>query len=112
MNEVKIPNADQKTFVAPKPDLELGATDKLYLAVTRRSMGDLTFIYTLVSVRDKMGLYPMLPETQVATFKNSAQADIYHKTIIDIMCWQSKSHLQKIRRFFSDRAADFYKQSR
>ncbi len=101
-----------ETFIAPRPDLRLGATDNLYLGVTRRSANGLTFVYTLVSKRDACNRYPIIPETTVATFKDPAQADIYYKTIIDIMRWQSMSYLQNIRRYFRDSVANFYKQSR
>ena len=112
MNNARKINMESKTFVAPKPNLQLDGTDNLYLAVTRRSSGGLTFVYTLVSARDKMNRYPIIPETTVATFKNSAKADIYYNTVLEIMRWQSKSYLQNIRQYFRDSAADFYKRNR
>ncbi len=112
MNNTKKIDMESQVFVAPKSNLSLGATDNLYLAVTRRSAGGLTFIYTLVSARDAMNMYPMIPETTVATFKNSDKADIYYKTIVDVMRWQSTSYLQKIRQYFRDNAANFYKSTR
>ena len=106
-----MPN-NKNTFVSPLPDLRLGATDNLYLAVTRRASGGLVFVYTLVSPRDSMGRYPMMTDVNVATFRDSATADISFKTISDIMRWQSKSYLQQVRKYYQDIAANFYKQSR
>ena len=103
---------EAKTFIAPKSNLKLSATDNLYLGVTRRSSNGLTFIYMLVSPRDSMGRYPMMTDVNVATFRDSATADIYFKTISDIMRWQSKSYLQQVRKYYQDIAANFYKQSR
>ena len=112
MNNARKINMESKTFVAPKPNLQLDGADNLYLAVTRRSSGGLTFVYTLVSARDKMNRYPIIPETTVATFKNATKADIYYNTVLEIMRWQSKSYLQNIRQYFRDNAADFYKHNR
>lgn len=103
---------ETKTFIAPKSNLKLSATDNLYLGVTRRSSNGLTFIYMLVSPRDSMGRYPIMLETNVAAFKNSAKADIYYKTIIDIMRWQSTSYLQTVRKYFQNNAANFYRHIR
>lgn len=108
----KTNNAESKIFVAPKSNLELSATDRLYLGLTRRSSGGLTFIYTLVSRRDEWGRYPILTETNVVAFKNSAKADIYYKTVLDIMRWQSASYLQTVRKYFRDNAVNFYKRNR
>ena len=103
---------ETKTFIAPKSNLKLSATDNLYLGVTRRSSNGLTFIYMLVSPRDSMGRYPIMLETNVVAFHNPTKADIYYKTIIDIMRWQSTSYLQTVRKYFQNNAANFYRHIR
>ena len=112
MNKAKKIDVESKTFVAPTPNLELSATDNLYIAVTARVSAKKTFVYTLVSPRTPTGHYPIFPEIKVAAFKDPDKADIYKKTIVDIMRWQSTSYLQKIRQYFRENAADFYKQKR
>lgn len=112
MNEPKNIKMESKTFIVPKSNLQLGATDNLYLGVIKRISGKMTFVYTLVSKRDDFNRYPIIPETTVAAFNNPDKADIYHKTIVDIMRWQSTSYLQKIRQYFRESAADFYRRNR
>ena len=112
MNNAKKINVESKTFTAPKANLTMGCEDNLYLAVTRRSVNGLTYVYTLVSARDSLKRYPIIPETTVAVFKNPEKAEIYYQTIQELMRWQSTSYLQKIRQYFRNNAADFYKRNR
>lgn len=70
-----------------KPDLTLSMDDKIYLAVSKTETDKLVFVYTLACLRDgeKSSTYSMFPTREIHVFRNKDAADLYHKTIEQIV---------------------------
>lgn len=74
-----------------QPKLVLSASDKIYLATAKKTIKNLTYIYTLACLpdQDRPGQCKLLPTTQVSTFDNKRHAELYYNTINQIMKLQS-----------------------
>lgn len=70
-----------------KPNLTLNMDDKIYLAVVKRDLDKLSFVYTLACLKvNKMAnSYNMIPSREIHTFKNKESAQLYHDTIEQIV---------------------------
>ena len=108
MNKEKIEIEEQINTCVPAPTLTLSATDKIYLALVRKSIKNLTQVYTMVILRDSSGKYPFATHVQVATFKDASHADIYYNAVSGIMRAQSKSCFQPFRLCFVESVKNFY----
>lgn len=71
------------------PRLVLNDIDKIYLATAVKSVDKLTFIYTLVCHGENRQ-YEMVPRTEIAAFTNQRDANIYYRTVNQIMDFQAK----------------------
>lgn len=72
------------------PKLILNTTDKLYLAVSKESIGKLTYVYTLVNQKASGNRWNLRPTTEVAAFEKKNQAEVYYNTVNAIMNLQHK----------------------
>lgn len=72
------------------PKLSLSATDKLYLAVSKKNSGKLTYVYTLGNMKASGNKWNLNPTITVNTFHKSKEADVFYKTLLAIMELQHK----------------------
>ncbi len=94
----------------PQPRLTIDIGAKFFLAVALRKSADhrLIFIYTLFLAPDKLGAYSMTPQTEVNTFDNPQDADIYFKTINDtIKCNYNNAAWSAIEMYLGHKIKDF-----
>jgi hypothetical protein len=70
-----------------KPNLTLKMDDKLYLAVAKKDVDKLAFVYTLACLKaNKMAnSYNLVPTPEIHTFKDKESAQIYYETIDEIV---------------------------
>lgn len=102
-------NKAQDKYINGVPKLVLNMTDKLYLATAVKSVGKLTFVYTLACLKSNGNQYNLLPTTEIATFDNSRSADIYYKTVLQVMKNQQKNiGPQKIKEMMMDEILKFH----
>ena len=95
------------------PLLNLSMTDKIYLAVARQYADNLHYIYTLFCRENRPNNYNMIPETAIAAFKDTTQADIYYNTVLQIKDFQSRGEAYRALSGFADiYIADFQKRTR
>lgn len=78
-----------KTVAAPQ--VLLNDRDKMYMATAKKTSGTMTFVYSLVCPRTNGTYYEMIPNTEVATFTDPQPADIYYRTVNQIMEYQQRS---------------------
>ena len=78
-----------QNIVAPK--WSLNSTDKLYLAVSMKNTGKLTYIYTLGNMKTSGNQWNLTPTISVSTFNKRKEADIFYKTLLAIMELQHKN---------------------
>ena len=99
--------------ISGMPLLNLSMTDKIYLAVSRKYVDSLHYIYSLFCRQDSFGKYCMTPESDIAAFKDKAQADLYYNTLLQIQDIQSRGETHKALSCFADfYIADFNKRTR
>lgn len=104
-------NNDNKQISQPK--LTLNDEDKLYLAVAVKSANKLTFIYTLACLKANVRQWNAIPTTEISTFDNVKDADIYFKTVNQIMDYQQKSlGPQKIKEMLEKEIREFTEKTR
>lgn len=72
------------------PNLTLNSTDKLYLAVSKKSVGNLTYIYTLGNMKAGDSKWNLNTTISVTSFYKKSEAEIYYKTLLAIMEIQRK----------------------
>lgn len=72
------------------PLLNLSMTDKIYLAVARKNVDNLHYIYSLFCRENRPGNYNLMPEADIATFRDTTQADLYYNTLLQIQDYQSR----------------------
>lgn len=102
-------NKAQDKYINGVPKLVLNMTDKLYLATAVKSAGKLTFVYTLACLKSNGNQYNLLPTTEIATFDNSRSADMYYKTVLQVMEYQQKNiGPQKIKDMMMDEILKFH----
>lgn len=96
------------------PDLQSNDIMKcLYFALARRSDAQYTYIYSLVSMRDKNGQYPLTPQINIETFKDAKRADLAYMTKQEIMQAQSRLKCFKtITSFCADDIKGFHSMTR
>lgn len=72
---------------ANKPVLTLNMDEKIYLAVAKRDLDKLSFVYTLACLRAGKDLnsYNVFSTPEIHTFKSKTSADVYYKTIAQII---------------------------
>jgi len=70
-----------------RPVLTLNMDEKIYLAVAKRDVDKLSFVYTLACLKSGKGdnSYNLVPTRQIHTFTNKEAAQIYHDTIEEIV---------------------------
>ncbi len=70
-----------------KPNLTLNMDDKIYLAVAKRDLEKLSFVYTLACLKvNKMAnSYNAVPSREIHSFKDKESAQLYHDTIEQIV---------------------------
>lgn len=74
---------------ANKPVLTLSMDEKIYLAVARKDIDKLSFVYTLACLKTAPNQYDGNPTPEIHTFKDSKAAQIYHDTIDQIIEFQA-----------------------
>lgn len=72
------------------PKLVLNDQDRLYLATAVKSVNKLTFVYTLACHKCNATQWEIMPKTEIATFDNVRDADIYYRTVRQVMDFQQK----------------------
>ena len=77
-----------------KPNLTLSMNDKIYLALIYKQVDDMGFIYSLVCLRNEKG-YSVVPESQMMTFKKSADAKFYYQALCQIKEFQENQEVFK-----------------
>lgn len=73
------------------PKWSLNSTDKLYLAVSMKSTGKLTYVYTLGNMKTSGNQWNLKPTISVSTFNKRKEADILYKTLLAVMELQHKN---------------------
>lgn len=104
-----------KNTQIPKPQLTINISDRFYLAALLRenTKSSLFFVYTLFLLRDAHGAYPMQGHMEAHTYQNLSDAEIYYKTLMDIIDSQRQTDFgAKVHEYYEARVKDFYKMSR
>lgn len=105
--ETEFANNKNADMFSGEPKLKLNVMEKIYLALSVKSVNKMIFIYTLVSLRSGRN-YDVFPTTEIATFDNKKDADIYYKTIKEIMRFQGNHMgIQKIREIMTEQIKEF-----
>ena len=78
-----------KTVAAPQ--VLLNDRDKMYIATAKKTSDTMTFVYSLVCPRTNGTYYEIIPNTEVAAFTDPQPADIYYRTVNQIMEYQQRS---------------------
>ncbi len=97
------------------PLLNLSMNDKIYLAVANGQKNNLHFVYSLFCRQDShnKSQYTLLPESEVAVFKDAAQAELYFGTLSQIKYVQSRDGTNDFIFSFADKyIQDFKKKTR
>ena len=70
-----------------RPNLTLKMDDKIYLAVAKKDLDKLAFVYTLACLKSskQSNLYNMIPTPEIHAFKNKESAQLYYETIDEIV---------------------------
>lgn len=65
-----------------KPNLTLKMDDKIYLAVAKKDLDKLAFVYTLACLKANKisNSYNIVPTPEIHTFKNKESAQLYYET--------------------------------
>lgn len=78
--------SDSKVKLNKIPEFKLDNTDRWYLAVARKSVGNLIMVYTMGCNKAKNGnCYEIMATIDVSAFSNPKKAEIYHKTIEELI---------------------------
>ena len=86
-------NKELKTTQVPadeNPFLRLSMNDKVYLEVAYKKADPLYFIYALFLPRDRNNSYVLEPQSEIITFQDANQANIYYQTLQQIKNYQAK----------------------
>lgn len=73
------------------PKWSLNSTDKLYLAVSKKTVGKLTYVYTLSNMKSAVNQWYLNTTISVTTFDKKREAYLFYKTITAIMELQHKN---------------------
>ena len=70
-----------------RPNLTLKMDDKIYLAVVKKDLDKLAFVYTLACLKaaKQSNMYNMVATPEIHTFKNKESAQVYYETIDEIV---------------------------
>lgn len=80
---------NQKQIAAPK--LVLNDRDKFYLAVSEpRVVGKTSIVYTLVCLNTGGSYYEMIPRTEMASFDNPGDANMFYNAVSEMGRYQHK----------------------
>ena len=77
-----------------KPDLILSMDDKIYLALMYKQVDGMGFIYSLVCPK-VANSYSVVPESQMMTFKKTADAKFYYQALCQIKEFQENYEVFK-----------------
>ena len=83
------------------PALKLNMMDRFYLAVAKKSVGNLVFVYTVGCV-GRNYQYDMNASTEIATFDDAKKADIYYQTILEVIDYEKKSQFSQMYEIMVD----------
>ena len=83
------------------PALKLNMADRFYLAVTKRAVGNLVFVYTL-GCTGRNNQYEMIANTEIAAFDDAKRAEIYYQTILELIDYEKKSQLSQMYELIVD----------
>lgn len=89
---------------ANKPVLTLNMDEKFYLAVAKNDLDKLAFVYTLACLKQNKNVnsYNLFPTQEIHTFKSKSSADVYYKTIAQIVEFNENDKTKNI--FFETNA--------
>ena len=68
-----------------KPVLTLSMDEKIYLAVAKKDLDKLSFVYTLACFKNATTQYNMNATPEIHTFNSQKDAKVYHDTIEQII---------------------------
>ena len=106
-------NNQNKHEVINTPRLVLDDTTRLYLALATKTQGKLTFVYTLVCRRAGAARWNMAPVTEIASFYNAADAEMYAQTVRQVMNIQQQDAApKKIKSLLFDQIQHFNQKTR
>ncbi len=95
------------------PSVLLNSSDKIYLAVSKKNVDKLIFVYMLVCKNTGGQRYELLPTTEVASFEDKRKSEVFYKTVQEVMKLQQKmSGLRAMYNIMSDRIAEFKENTR
>lgn len=67
---------------ANKPLLTLNMNEKIYLAVAKKDIDKLSFVYTLACLNTGVpNQYNLVATSEIQTFKRRSSADVFYKTV-------------------------------
>lgn len=75
----------------PLPNVVINDVDKLYLAAALKSVGNLSYVFTLVCASAGNRKYEMIPHTEIATFTDASAANTYYHAVREMMAYQSRA---------------------
>ncbi len=81
---------------ANKPVLTLDMDEKFYLAVAKRDLDKLAFVYTLACLKQKPNSYNLFPTQEIHTFKSKSSANIYYETIAQMVEFNENDKTKKL----------------
>ena len=73
------------------PKISLNSTDNLYLAVSKKSVGNLIYIYTLGNMKANHNQWNLNTTISITTFDKKSKAEAYYKTLVAMMELQHKN---------------------
>lgn len=83
---------------ANKPVLTLNMDEKVYLAVAKRDLDKLAFVYTLACLKQNKNSnsYNVFPTQEIHTFKSKTSANVYYETIAQMVELNDNDKTKKI----------------
>ena len=93
---------------ANKPVLTLNMDEKIYLAVAKRDLDKLAFVYTLACLKQNKNsnYYNAFPTQEIHTFKSETSANVYYETILQMV---ELNENDKTKNFFFETNAEAIK---
>lgn len=96
-----------------KPSVILNSSDKIYLAVSKKNVGKLVYVYMLVCKSAGNQRYDLFPTTEIASFENKRQSEVFYKTVQEVMKLQRKMvGLQALHNAMADKIQEFNENTR
>ena len=100
-NETKQETMNPAVKPGDMPALKLNMADRFYLAVAKRAVGNLVFIYT-IGCTGKGYQYDATASTEIATFDDPHKAEIYYQTILELISYEKKSQFAQLYELMVD----------